>query len=89
MPVAVHLSPAMVPLDDGQPGVLRLTVACGPAAGGRARSGSTAPDGIVLAPSGPLRYDLRPARATQAFELTVTARPGTAARPPVRDRTDR
>ncbi len=31
LPVAVHLSPATVSLDDGQPGALRLTVACGPA----------------------------------------------------------
>ena len=31
MPVAVHLSPAIVSLDGGQPGALRLTVACGPA----------------------------------------------------------
>ena len=40
VPVAVHLSPPMVPLDDGQPAVLRLTVAAGPAPamGGPARA---------------------------------------------------
>ena len=57
MPVAVHLSPAALTLDDGQPGTLRLTVACGPEpAAGLVRL--SAPDEIVLSPSGPLSYDL-------------------------------
>jgi alpha-mannosidase len=76
MPVAVHLSPAMVALDEG-PGTLRLTVACGPApASGLIRL--TAPDGIVLAPSGPFSYDLGPL-GHQDWEVSVAARPGTRA----------
>jgi alpha-mannosidase len=76
MPVAVHLSPAMVALDEG-PGALRLTVACGPApASGLIRL--TAPDDIVLAPSGPVNYDLGPL-GHQDWEITVAARPGTQA----------
>jgi alpha-mannosidase len=74
MPVAVHLSPAMVALDSG-PGVLRLTVACGPApASGVIRL--TAPDGILLAPAGELRYDLGPL-GHQDWEISVAAQPGT------------
>jgi alpha-mannosidase len=76
MPVAVHLSPATVALDE-EPGLLRLTVACGPApARGLVRL--TAPDGIVLAPSGPFSYDLGPL-GHQDWEVTVDARPGTRA----------
>jgi alpha-mannosidase len=75
MPVAVHLSPAVVPLDDGQPGALRLTVACGPeAASGLIRL--EAPADIVLTPAGPLSYHLDPL-GQQAFDVTATARPGT------------
>jgi len=75
MPVAVHLSPPMVPLDDGQPGALRLTVAAGPApAAGTIRLET--PEDIVLEPAGPLSYDLGPL-GHQGFDLTVTARPGT------------
>ncbi|HUA42701.1 MAG TPA: glycoside hydrolase family 38 C-terminal domain-containing protein [Streptosporangiaceae bacterium] len=76
MPVAVHLSPAMVALDSG-PGVLRLTVACGPApASGVIRL--TAPDGVVLTPAGELRYDLGPL-GHQDWEISVAAQPGTRA----------
>lgn len=74
MPVAVHLSPRMVSLDDGQPGVLRLTVACGPEPSeGLVRL--AAPADLVLTPAGPLSYRLAPL-GHQAFEVTVTARPG-------------
>ncbi len=76
MPVAVHLSPTMVALDNG-PGVLRLTVACGPApASGVIRL--TAPDGLLLAPAGPLSYDLGPL-GHQDWEISAIAQPGTAA----------
>ncbi|HUB37719.1 MAG TPA: glycoside hydrolase family 38 C-terminal domain-containing protein [Streptosporangiaceae bacterium] len=75
MPVAVHLSPGVVPLDDGQPGVLRLTVACGPEpASGLIRL--TAPPGIVMTPDEPLSYQLGPL-GQQAFDVVVTALPGT------------
>ena len=57
VPVAVHLSPATVSLDGGQPGALRLTVACGPApAAGAVRL--DVPADITVTPAGPLRYDL-------------------------------
>jgi alpha-mannosidase len=74
MPTAVHMSPRQVALDDGQPAAIRLTVACGPFPA----SGTVdldAPDGVVLSPAGPLRYDLAP-RGYQSFELTAQARPG-------------
>jgi hypothetical protein len=75
MPAAVHLSPGAVALDDGQPGVLRLTVACGPEpASGLIRL--IAPADVVLTPEGPLSYQLGPL-GQQAFDLVVTARPGT------------
>lgn len=75
MPAAVHLSPGAVALDDGQPGVLRLTVACGPEpASGLIRL--TVPADVVLTPEGPLSYQLGPL-GQQAFDLVVTARPGT------------
>jgi alpha-mannosidase len=74
MPVAVHLSPGVVALDDGQPGALRLTVACGPQpASGLIRL--AAPADIVLTPEGPLTYELG-SLGQQAFDVTVTARPG-------------
>jgi hypothetical protein len=74
VPVAVHLSPGMVMLDDG-PGTLTLTVACGPQpAEGIVRLGG--PAEIDLTPEGPLRYDLAP-MDYQSFELTARARPGT------------
>ena len=77
MPVAVHLSPAVVTLDGEQPGTLRLTVACGPAgAAGAVRL--DAPDEIVLSPAGPLSYDLGP-RGHCSFDLAVAAKPGTPA----------
>jgi len=75
MPVAVHLSPGAVALDDEQPGALRLTVACGPEpASGLIRL--AAPADIDLTPEGPLSYQLGPL-GQQSFDLTVTARPGT------------
>jgi len=75
MPVAVHLSPGVVELDDGKSGVLRLTVACGPEpASGLIRL--AAPAGIVLTPEGPLSYQLG-SLGQQAFDVTVAARPGT------------
>jgi alpha-mannosidase len=77
LPVAVHLSPGTVSLDDGQPGVLRLTVACGPAqAAGSVRL--ELPEDIIVSPAGPLQYDLAPL-GYQEFDLTLTARPGTPA----------
>jgi hypothetical protein len=75
VPVAVHLSPATISLDDGQAGTLRLTVACGPEpAAGAVRL--EVPADIALTPAGPLHYDLQPL-GHQAFDLTVTAQPGT------------
>jgi alpha-mannosidase len=74
MPTAVHLSPRQATLDDGQPAVIRLTVACGPSAA----SGTVdleAPHGVVLRPAGPLRYDLPPL-GHQSFELTAQASAG-------------
>jgi hypothetical protein len=77
MPVAVHLSPCEVMLDDGQPGTLRLTVACGPApAAGTVQL--EVPEEVTVTPAGPLRYDLGP-RAHCSFDLTVAARPDTPA----------
>jgi alpha-mannosidase len=74
VPVAVHLSPGMVTLDDG-PGTLTLTVASGPErAAGVVRL--EVPAQIEVAPPGPLRYDLAPL-GYQSFELTARARPGT------------
>jgi hypothetical protein len=75
MPVAVHLSPGEVALDDGQPAMLRLTVACGvaPAAGAVRLQ---VPDEVAVTPAGSLHYDLG-ARGYCSFDLTVTASPGT------------
>jgi alpha-mannosidase len=74
MPVAVHLSPGTVELDDGRPGALRLTVACGPApAAGEIRLG--VPEGFTVMPAGPLTYDL-PSLGHYALDLTVTAPAG-------------
>jgi hypothetical protein len=59
MPVAVHLSPSRLALDDGRPAALRLTVACGP----EPASGVIdldMPDGVSVRPAGPLKYDLPP-----------------------------
>ena len=87
MPVAVHLSPATMALDDGQPGALRLTVACGPApAAGAVRL--EVPRDIALTPAGPLSYDLAPL-GYQAWDLTVDRPPRHQPRPPVRHRADR
>src|SRR5215469_10369028 len=76
MPVAVHLSPGEVTLDDGQPATLHLTVACGPSpAAGAVRL--QVPEEVTVTPPGPLPYDLGP-RGYCSFDLTVAARPGTA-----------
>jgi alpha-mannosidase len=72
LPVAVHLSPTTVALDDAQPGVLRLTVACGPAPAAGSIRLDVPPD-ITITPAGPFRYDLQPL-GYEAFELTVRAR---------------
>jgi alpha-mannosidase len=73
VPVAVHLSPGTVMLDEGQ-ATLTLTVACGPhPAAGTVRL--EAPAETVVVPQGPLSYDLAP-MGYQTFELTVTPRPG-------------
>jgi hypothetical protein len=77
LPVAVHLSPGTVPLDDGQPAVLQLTAACGPAAAaGTIRL--SAPDDVVLEPAGPFTFDLAPL-GHHAIEITAAARPGAGA----------
>jgi alpha-mannosidase len=74
VPVAVHLSPGVVMLDDG-PGTLTLTVACGPEpAAGTVRL--EVPGEFAVAPSGPLRYELAP-MGYESFELTVTPAAGT------------
>jgi alpha-mannosidase len=74
LPVAVHLSPTTLALDDAQPGALRLTVACGPApAAGSVRL--DVPPDISITPPGPFPYDLQPL-GYQAFDLTVRARAG-------------
>jgi hypothetical protein len=73
MPVAVHLSPAELRLDDG-PAELRLTVACGPAPAGGAVT-VAAPAGVTLVPAGPLAYELPPL-SYQEWSLAVTAAPG-------------
>ncbi len=74
VPVAVHLSPTTVALDNGW-AALRLTVACGPepAAGG---ARLVVPAEFEVAPGGPFRYELGPL-GYQSFDLTVAARPGT------------
>ena len=69
----MHLSPASVP-DGGQPGTLRLTVACGPARAA-CRSGLSVPAGFTVTPSGPLDYNL-PSLGHFAVHLTVTPPPG-------------
>ena len=59
------------------PGVLRLTVACGPEpAAGSAEL--DVPPQLAVDPPGPLRYDL-PARGHASWELRVGARAGAAA----------
>ncbi len=61
----------------GEPGALRLTVACGP----EPAAGSVEldiPAQLEASPAGPLRYDL-PARGHVRWELRVRARPGAAA----------
>jgi len=76
MPLAVHLSPARLALDDGQPLPLRLTMACGPAAA----SGLielAAPAGVQVRPAGPLRYDLAPLGQV-GWDLMAQAAPGLA-----------
>jgi alpha-mannosidase len=74
VPVAVHLAPGTVMLDNGA-ATLTLSVACGPEpAAGTVRL--EAPGETVVEPRGPLSYDLAP-MGYQTFELAVTPRPGT------------
>jgi alpha-mannosidase len=76
MPVAVHLSPPQVAVDDPAAALVRLSVACGPqAAAGWIEL--TAPDGVALQPPGPLRYELPPL-GHQSFDLAVQTAPGVA-----------
>ena len=75
MPVAVHLSPGELALDDAKAGVLRLTVACGPEpASGTIRLEPLA--GIGFDPPGPLDYRLPPF-GHLGWDITVRAEPGT------------
>ena len=75
MPVAVHLSPGELALDDAKAGVLRLTVACGPEpASGTIRLEPLA--GISFDPPGPLDYRLPPF-GHLGWDITVRAAPGT------------
>ena len=79
LPVAVHLSPERVALNEQTPAVTtRLTVACGPA-GATGEVDLAVPDELeVQLDGGPLRYQLG-AGQFAAWELTVRARPGTPA----------
>jgi alpha-mannosidase len=77
MPVAVHLSPGELALDDGRPALLRLTVAAG-AAGAAGTVELGVPAGILAQPAGSLRYDIAP-RGYLGWDVTVQAEPGTAA----------
>ena len=77
MPVAVHLSPAELRLDDGAPAELRLTVACGPSPAEGAVT-LVAPAGIALTPAGQLAYQLPPF-GYQEWNVAVTAAPGCGA----------
>ncbi len=75
MPVAVHLSPGRLALDSGEPGLLRLTVACG-ASSAAGKVTLDVPAGVELDPVGPHGYDL-PALGHACWELAVRAQPGT------------
>ena len=79
LPVAVHLSPERVALNEQTPAVTtRLTVACGPA-GATGEVDLAVPDELeVQFDGGPVRYPLA-AGLFAAWELTVRARPGTPA----------
>jgi len=81
LPVAVHLSPAVLTLEAGESGTLRLTVGCGPeAAAGSIRL--DVPEGVTVTPTGPLSYELEP-RGHLGWDLTVavpaSGSPGSAA----------
>jgi alpha-mannosidase len=74
MPVAVHLSPTRLPLDDGS-GTLQLTIACGPSqAAGKITL--DVPDGFGLEPAGPFGYELPPG-GHASWDLVVRVAPGT------------
>jgi alpha-mannosidase len=89
LPVAVHLSPARIalsepgptengPTENGAAGTTRLTVACGPA-GATGQIDLVIPEELdVHLDGGPPRYELG-AGQHAAWELTVRAKPGTAA----------
>ena len=75
MPVAVHLSPGEIALDEGRSATLRLTVASGPSpSAGAVRL--QLPDEVTVTRAGPLRYDLAPCGYC-TFDLSVRAQPGT------------
>ncbi|MGO8955896.1 MAG: glycoside hydrolase [Streptosporangiaceae bacterium] len=74
MPVAVHLSPGELRLDEDGPAGLRLTVACGPTPAEGAVT-LTAPAGMTLQPAGPLAYKLPPF-GYQEWNVAVTVDPG-------------
>ncbi len=76
LPVAVHVRPGRSALAAHDAAVLQVTVGCGPApAGGQVEL--DVPDGLLVRPDGPLRFDL-PAGGHAAWDLTVRAAPGPA-----------
>jgi len=86
LPVAVHLSPGQITLDDPRPegappgpGRLRLSVACGPGGGAGEVTLDVPPGLAVTRPGGalgPMRYALG-AGGCARWELAVVALPGT------------
>jgi alpha-mannosidase len=73
LPVAVHVRPVRAALAAERSATLRVTVACGP----EPASGQVeldVPDGLLVAPGGPLRFDL-PGGAHAAWDLDVRAAP--------------
>ena len=79
LPVAVHMSPTRIALSsETEADVTQLTVACGPAGAAGEVALMVPPELEVSHPGGPLRYQLT-AGGHAAWDLTVRARPGTAA----------
>jgi alpha-mannosidase len=73
LPVAVHLRPGRTALAAQRTATLRVTVACGP----EPTAGQVdldVPDGLLVAPGGPLRFDL-PGGGYAAWDLDVRAAP--------------